>query len=172
MELGHLDDQAIQDYLDGACAPDIEKHLESCEQCRSRIEEYRLVFQGLGDDSEFRFPYNFADKVMAEVYPEAVTARQWRFWEPVFYIIGAAAMVCGVLYYFDAIPKSWPEFSYGLGYVKAILSFNLIDYIGTLFKSADLNPMIVAMAVLVLIFYGAVDYIYRHRKTKPTMLCL
>ena len=172
MELGHLDDQAIQDYLNGISTPEIETHLESCEQCRSRVEEYRLVFQGLDDDSEFQLPYNFADKVMAEVYPEPAKARPWRFWEPVFYIIGAAAMVWGVLYYFDAIPKSMPEFSYGLGYIKAIISFNLIDYISSLFKSADLNPLIVAMAVLVVAFYGVVDYLYRHRKTKPTPLCM
>ncbi len=172
MELRHLDDRAIQDYLDGTGTPEAEQHLDFCAECRARVEEYKLVYQALEDDSEFRLPYNFAEAVMSRVGAETVSPEPRRIWEPVLYIIGAAALVWGVLYYFGAFPKSLPDFSYGYGYIKALMNFDLVNYMANLFKSADLNPMIIVMTVIVLCFYGAVDYLYRHRKTKPTTLCV
>lgn len=172
MELKHPDDQAIQNYLDGAGTSEVERHIEACAECRARAEEYKLVYQALEDDSEFRLPYNFADTVMSRVNQESVVAEPRRIWEPVLYIIGAAALVWGVLYYFGALPENLPDLSYGYAYIKALMSFNLVNYFTSVLENSNLNPMIVVMTVLVLGFYALVDYLYRHRKAKPTPLCL
>lgn len=172
MELKHLDDQAIQNYLDNIRTPEMEQHLSMCAECRARAEEYKLVFQALEDDSEFRLPYNFADTVMSQVNQEAASSEPRRIWEPVLYIIGAAALVWGVLYYFGALPTSMPKFSYAYEFIKTLTGFNPVHNITGIFKNANINSAVIVMAFLVLGFYGAIDYLYRHRKTKPTPLCL
>lgn len=169
MELNHLDDQAIQNILDGHKTESDEKHLAACPECAAKLNEYQLVYKALGDETEFSLPDSFADSVVTQIaQPE--TTPEWK-WETPVYLVGAFAAIMVILYYFGVLPQSWPEIVNRFASFETLLKFDLLNYFSKPLESVHLNPLMVLMAVLVIAFYGLIDYLYRHRKSKPTTLC-
>ena len=73
MSLRHLNDDDFQAYLDGRpnCDTDrLERHLLECDTCREELEEYRLVFEALRQDTELSLAPGFPDRVMAAIESE------------------------------------------------------------------------------------------------------
>ena len=68
MQLKHLTDEEIQDYLDGNLSRDIalltERHLETCPLCREAVKQYQGVYAGLDEDKGFDLSKGFAKSVV------------------------------------------------------------------------------------------------------------
>lgn len=95
-------------YTDGELSEkeriELEKHIESCEECRSALEMYRMISENMAEDSE-DVPESFAAGVMdkIEAYEKGNTKRKrsklrssWGRW------IGTAACIAVILF---AFPK-------------------------------------------------------------------
>ncbi len=66
----HLRDQDLQAYLDNDPTlqrSDIEKHLRSCQQCRTQLATYKQVYSGLQDEEGFMLSANFAESVISHI---------------------------------------------------------------------------------------------------------
>lgn len=58
MELRHLTDEEIQDYLDGNVPSGnryVQEHLRKCERCRKALLEYQSLYLGLKKDGVLNF---------------------------------------------------------------------------------------------------------------------
>ena len=67
MAVKHLDDQQIQMYLDNTLhgnTAEVNIHLESCEDCRQKIAEYRAIYQVLEKDPYPALSANFSKNVI------------------------------------------------------------------------------------------------------------
>jgi predicted anti-sigma-YlaC factor YlaD len=124
MSLRHLNDEDIQAYLDGQLAHRailIERHLQECDSCRARVEQYQPVFEALKLDTMPSLVPGFPDRVMAAVEKEpavkpAVNLASWLS-------LAAAAMVIvglGVVQYL--VGWQWlVTFSHNIS--QSVLSF-------------------------------------------------
>lgn len=108
MVITHVNDDQIQEFLDGNPTPDraaIAAHIESCAGCRAKVKEYELLYSGLAGDAGFDLPPNFAATVAARVMPQPVAQPEAqpesRFkYSDLLLFAGAVAAVVGALIYF------------------------------------------------------------------------
>ena len=83
----HLEDAEIQRYLEGTCGDEtgaLERHIEACGLCTSRLEEYRLLFSQLAEDTAMPVFSDLPDRVIARLtsidHATAPSREQsWRF---------------------------------------------------------------------------------------------
>jgi len=103
----HLSDSDFQDYLDGNCPKGdsfIRKHLETCEMCKHRFEQYSILYSGLKDDIAWSLPDTFADNLIAELPDKTAPLKAvYRFLNSEVFLIfaGIAAALGAALYYID-----------------------------------------------------------------------
>jgi hypothetical protein len=68
MQLKHLTDEEIQDFLDGNLSDEItlsiRRHLESCTLCRQTVKQYQSVYSGLGREEGFELSKGFVKSVV------------------------------------------------------------------------------------------------------------
>jgi len=102
MELNHLTEDQIQEYLDGG-AKRIEQgaaeHLAACPVCRAAVAEYRALYQGLTDDTGFDLPPDFAASVIRQVVPAAQSRSRFLLIYPIAAALLAAAF--GLYFFVD-----------------------------------------------------------------------
>jgi hypothetical protein len=94
--ISHLDDEQVSAAVDGEASPDELAHLEGCETCRSRVEEFRGVARAVGAsvtaDTALREAAIAA--AMAPVGAKVATSR--RRPARLAWLAAAAALVLGV----------------------------------------------------------------------------
>lgn len=83
----HLNDETLERYADrdlrGAKAAAAERHLESCEACRTRLAEWESLFLQMATLPRFAPAPGFADRVMVRVVAAAQPAKARAAWQPV-----------------------------------------------------------------------------------------
>ena len=77
MQLKHLTDEEIQDFLDGNLSREIalatERHLETCPLCREAVKHYQSIYSGLGREEGFKLSKGFAKSVVKILPPQGET---------------------------------------------------------------------------------------------------
>jgi hypothetical protein len=65
----HLNDDEIQQYVlqKANCDVDVLKHIEDCETCKIKAEQYNLLFEGIKEQEQPVFDCNIADLVIAQL---------------------------------------------------------------------------------------------------------
>ena len=93
----HLNDNLIQEYLDGNLASAdmtlVRAHAMACIDCRQRLQHYQTLYQGLNEDSGYELSGEFA----ARVTEAAVATGTSRSWPAAVAIGSVAALVLAVL---------------------------------------------------------------------------
>ena len=94
MQLKHLTDEEIQDFLDGNLSEDvtlsIRRHLESCTLCRQTVKKYQSVYSGLDREEGFELSKGFA-KSIVKMLPEQKEAK------PRFGLLNILLTILGVI---------------------------------------------------------------------------
>lgn len=94
MQLKHLTDEEIQDFLDGNLSAEIalltERHLGTCTLCREAVKQYQSVYSGLDRDEGFDLSKGFAKSVV-KTLPEQREAK------PPFDLLNVFLMILGVI---------------------------------------------------------------------------
>jgi predicted anti-sigma-YlaC factor YlaD len=100
----HLTEHEIQEYLDGA-VPDnqarVEEHMATCRGCRMTLDEYRVLYSGLADDSAFKPPAGLSRKVLARI-EEKHERRPLPILEDALLLVGVVvSATVGLLWFVD-----------------------------------------------------------------------
>lgn len=79
----------------------IEEHLATCLKCKKALEERSLLLQAADSLPLWQIPPDFTQQVMARVYPDKVTLRQWL----TAVAVGTSSIVATLLAFF-IFPRS------------------------------------------------------------------
>ena len=67
----HLSENELQQYVSEPllCDELIAGHIESCRDCKEKVETYRILFSGIKQQEKPAFGFNLADLVMSQIEP-------------------------------------------------------------------------------------------------------
>lgn len=158
MQLEHLTDEEIQDYLDGNLSEKItllvRQHLEECRRCREALKQYQSVYVGLEDEKGFELSKGFARSVINKLPAEG----EAKSYSNIFYLLlgmlGVAVSVVITLRYVDLKP-----FGKILSHVipGRELGTGLLDLMKGLLLGMNGNAGFVIIALLTLLFVAGLD---------------
>jgi len=105
MSLKHLNDEEIQEYLDGNIpAQDliiIEEHLEKCPVCQDSLKQYRYLYDGLAKDEGFDLPKDFAKTILSRLGAEAQMKPRFNYFYALIVFLGAVIGVATIIRFVD-----------------------------------------------------------------------
>lgn len=168
MELRHLTDEEIQDFLDGNIPEEkkyIQEHLRTCERCRNALQEYKSLYFGLKNDQGFELAARFPQAVLSKLPKEQTAVSRPKYYEFLLIIIGIAVAGYVSLQFIDLRPL-----------IQAISGIQILDlrfisvFLGSftnLLKALNINNSLIIFSALTLLIIKALDYIILHPKEKP-----
>ena len=170
MQLKHLTDEEIQNYLDGNLSREIDlltkRHLETCPLCREAVKQYQDVYAGLDQDKGFDLSKGFAKSVV-KILPEQKEAK------PPFDLLNVFLMILGVivaagvtLYYVDLRPLG-SALSHLLPGPE--LGSGVVAFVEDLLIGLNGNLGLLILGVLTLLIIGGLDRLLlqpRHRRVR------
>ena len=166
----HLNDEQIQDYLDGnlAAGDPAVLHLKDCAACQKAVEDYRLLYQGLAADPGFELSPNFADKVVAslpavEVLEKEADERRKKIQDRFIAIAAVVAFVGAAIYFLKPQSLLKPVLAW-FGQPSELgsgLSQNFSSYTDSL----GFNPTLIIFAVLTFLIIALIDRMIAHRRS-------
>jgi hypothetical protein len=170
MQLKHLTDEEIQDFLDGNLthkrAALAERHLETCSRCREALRQYQSLYVKLGDERGFELSKGFARSVIGRLPTEGETESRFRFLNLFLAILGFVVCVGALIYYADLRPLG-RAFSHLLPGPQ--LGSGLLDFVKGLLVGLNGNLGFVVFALLTLIFVASLDrFVFqpKHRRLR------
>ncbi len=168
--MNHLNDEDIQDYLDGNLAenePKIAGHLESCLRCRQKVKEYRLLYDELNVDSVPALSPEFADMVLTNIKASSASENE-KSVSPIRALVYSVSGLLATLF----ILSIFIDFSsvVNLSGITA-LGDNAAGVADSIFRTmAEIIPFKLTLIIpigLILLAVAAVDYVIRHNRQKP-----
>lgn len=108
--VNHLDDEQIQDFLDGnlpvPSRRETEEHVRDCRICRERISQYEELYSELAVQPEISLSKAFTRKVLRNARRQEIGDVQFGLTQ-VFFIVAGAIVVINALLYFG----EWSAFA-------------------------------------------------------------
>lgn len=104
MQQAHLTDGELQTLLDKKETHSSEAalHLAHCEECRSRLEQYKILYTHLHTYAdEFSLSPTFSSKVMRKITRKSLITVLKNSWEVILISIGCIGAALGVYFYID-----------------------------------------------------------------------
>jgi hypothetical protein len=168
MQLKHLTDEEIQDFLDGNLTHErtllVEKHLETCARCREALRQYQSLYLGLRDDRGFELSKGFARSVIRKLPAEGETESRFRFLNLFLAILGFVVCLGALTYYADLRPLG-RAFSHILP--RPEFGAGILDLIEGLLVGLNGNLGLLTFAILALLLVAGLDRLIlqpRHRR--------
>jgi len=168
MELRHLTDEEIQNYLDGNLSPEnkfAQRHLKRCKLCQKTLKEYKSLYLELKDEKGFRLSRGFASSVISKLPKEPVARSQSKYAEILLVIVGIVAAGFTTLHFVDVKPLVrmitqilLPQFEF----ISA--SFGSI---ANLLEGLNINSSLLVFSGLTLLIIRVLDYIILHLRRTP-----
>jgi len=112
----------------------IEEHLATCLKCKKALEERSLLLQAADSLPLWQIPPDFTQQVMARVYPDKVTLRQWL----TAVAVGTSSIVATLLAFFIFTGQNLTTFLSGITNTLWNLVRNIAIIFIKLFKIASL----------------------------------
>jgi hypothetical protein len=155
MRTEHLSDEEIQQYVMDTVAgqadtvagqpdiaagqpdiatgqPDISAHVQSCDECQSRVAAYRSLFASIRQQPRPSFDVNLAALVIAQLPSNKPRFTRSDFFAYMLIIDGAGLIGIGCYLFRKDLAKLFAGFTYAFGYliataVATILIFQCMD---------------------------------------------
>lgn len=112
----------------------IEEHLATCLKCKNALEERSLFVQAADSLPLWQIPPDFTQQVMARVYPDKVTLRQWL----TAVAVGTSSIVATLLAFFIFTGQNLTTFLSSITHTLWNLVRNIAIIFIKLFKIASL----------------------------------
>jgi len=112
----------------------IEEHLATCLKCKNALEERSLLLQAADSLPLWQIPPDFTQQVMARVYPDKVTLRQWL----TAVAVGTSSIVATLLAFFILTGQNLTTFLSSITHTLWNLVRNIAIIFIKLFKIASL----------------------------------
>ena len=149
----HLNDETIQDYLDGNL-PDrigeIEKHLHICKTCQLRVKEYKQIYEELAKEIDFNLANNFSETVVSRLNGKGSKIFTLHISDTLLSTILFIACT-GILFFFLDFNVIWQSIS-----TIQIPNFTFVTYISsfvqTLLTQFKTNLIFLTAAAVTLLF--------------------
>jgi hypothetical protein len=159
---GHLDDQRIQDFLDGhaADAGAVRRHLDACASCRQLAEEYRELFGMLAAEPSYRPAVDLADRVMnrvadrRRVFSSSIVCRL---------LIVAAAVAALAIPFLFANPRSLHSSVKGLAAAGSSVVASLAASLRIVAGWMNNGTPLLLSAAVVFVFIAIADHFLKRR---------
>ena len=168
MELRHLTDEEIQDYLDRNIPEGdkyVQEHLRACERCRKALLEYQSLYLGLKKEQGFELPSNFPKKVISRLPEEQTVKSRPKYFEFALIILGIA--VAGLVsFHLINLQPLIQTFS-GMSMPKFAFISSFYDSFVSLLKVLNINNSLIIFSALTVIIIKILDYIILHPKQRP-----
>lgn len=170
MELTHLDDIQLQQYLE---SPDSltereKEHLEQCSRCRAELHHYRKLTENIVTAQSRILPETFVDKVMAKIKTEAVAVQpvEDNFLMQIFLATAMSlAGVVVVLYFFFGFDRIVTQFGELYSNAIHIEKWSLVIYVkAQMSKMGATGELLLAAGLIILLFLVLDKYL---SKVKP-----
>ncbi len=97
----HLNDADIQQYVlqKTNCDFDIIEHIQYCDSCKLKADQYNLIFEGIKKQEKPTFDFNLVDLVMEQLpKPQHKVYNEKSFFYSIIFI--AISSICIVFYLF------------------------------------------------------------------------
>ncbi len=171
MAIEHLTDSILQDYLDGNLGSnesEIKTHLDSCQLCSARLEQYQLLYSELEVDSIPALSPDFSKAVMskiAQVDLEALAVEDNK--RPVavptliYAIIGAIVTIASIIYFVNLEPLTR---AFRFTAVSDYFNRVIVSKVSSATADLGFDFSLVLMVIATLIVIGGIDYIVQHYK--------
>jgi hypothetical protein len=146
MELNHLSDEQIQNYLDNLESNDkaeIENHLQHCPRCTRNLQIYKEMYHHLGHNSIPNLSKHFPRLVMAKIIVQQ--EKKTYFWENLSFIILLLFAAAGSSYLINPLPL-WQSM------VKPLLIF-INKMMGQIPPQLNNSWPIITAGIIILVFY-------------------
>jgi len=160
MELKHLSEEEIQDYLDSSPSSvdqTAEEHLKTCELCKGVVEEYRRVYAELKADKGFELSPDFSASVISRLPKEEVSR------SGISYAMILMAGISVLVLFSTAIYLlNWKGLTQVISGIFSPYSGTISVYgelIGRFFANLNINVGLLALSALVLLVISLLDYI-------------
>ena len=165
----HLTDDEIQDYLDlnpTDNREDIKEHLDACDRCRRKLEDYQIIAGQLNADHIPALSPDFAASVMSAIEPETHVVPDREPSKSVMWLSTVAVIVLGIvstIYFtgFSVAKKVFTLFS-PANVPEPSFVYRYKEYISGL----DLDFSLILAIVLVLAVIVLIDRMIKKRR-KP-----
>jgi hypothetical protein len=168
VELRHLTDEEIQDYLDGNIPEEnkyVQEHLRTCERCRKALLEYQSLYLGLKKDHGFELPGSFPKTVISKLPKEPMIKPRLKYAEILLAILGVVGAVFVGNYFIGFKPLIQTISGIHLPQFEFISTF--LRSLGDLLTELNMNSSLVIFSGLTLLIIGSLDHIILHRRQKP-----
>ena len=167
MQLKHLTDEEIQDFLDGNLSREIalltERHLETCRLCREAVKQYQSIYAGLDDDEGFDLSKGFARSVV-NTLPEQREAKSPFGLLNIFLTILGVIVAAGVtIRYVDLRPLG-SALSHILPGPQ--LGSGIVAFVENLLIGLNGNLGLLILGVLTLVVIGGLDRFFLQPRYK------
>jgi anti-sigma factor RsiW len=160
MQLKHLSDEEIQDYLDGNLSEETalraKGHLQVCQRCREALKQYESLYVGLQGEKGFELSKGFAQAVLRRLPAEGEAESRFSFVNTLLVVLGIIISLGATLYYVDLRPLG-RAFSHLLP--KSQVGLELLDLIEGILLGLNGNLGLLVIAVLALLIMGVLDRI-------------
>ena len=167
MQLKHLTDEEIQDFMDGNLSREIslltERHLETCPLCRDAVKQYQSIYAGLDDDEGFDLSKGFARSVV-NTLPEQREAKSPFGLLNIFLTILGVIVAAGVtIRYVDLRPLG-SALSHILPGPQ--LGSGIVAFVENLLIGLNGNLGLLILGVLTLVVIGGLDRFFLQPRYK------
>jgi predicted anti-sigma-YlaC factor YlaD len=166
MSLRHLNEEEIQEYLDGNLSRRkallVERHLKTCLFCQERLNQYKSLYVALADDEDFELSRDFAKSVTSKLPAITNAPARANYVNTFFTILGSIIGMALIFYYVGLKPLSGAishtllsQYEFGSTLVASMKSF-LVSLNG--------NTSFWVLAGLTLLVIVALDHLLFHPK--------
>ena len=157
----HLDEVEFQNHLDGNVSEDgkyVTAHLEYCEICQAKMDQYKNLYGELGRGLEIQLSASFAESVISKLPAGAPGKSSGWFWEILLIVLGAVLGLGLMAYFLDFKPI-----------IAGLIGSNILEVFGPFFTKvgslfAGVNMGLVAFAGLLLLLISAADHVLVQKK--------
>lgn len=120
----HLNDAEIQQYIlqQTNCVVDIIEHIQHCTNCKIKVKQYKLLFDGIKEQEKPIFDFNLAELVM-----EQLPKRQQKFSnETAFFYFIVSIAISSVFIAFYLFGNNLLNLFFGISQILVCLIFTTV----------------------------------------------
>ena len=155
MAVTHLSDQEIQTYLDSKHHLDSATtgHLEECHACRTRLQQYEVLYRELSRPLEMRLSKQFDELILQKVGLSPLSHFGFKLWQ---ILLLAAACLSGLGFSIIAIgAKGWSQLETVVSAAIAVTGHGLesVKFVGK-------NSELLLLTVIVISAISVLDRLY------------
>jgi hypothetical protein len=168
MEIRHLTDDEVQEYLDGNLPQKdgfIQDHLKTCQFCQEAVVEYKSLYLELKDDKGFKLSRNFAQWVISRIPKQPAAKSHFSYVEALLVVLGIVAAGLTSIYLVDLRPLAQRITAIGLPQLDLLLA--LVDLTKRFLIGLHINSNLLLFSGLTLLIIRGLDGLVSATRQKP-----